>query len=243
MSDALDIGRMDSGSGVNKSAAVASTNDQRVLGEGVRWDDRRDELLRVDIVTGHVHRDLVADDGSLIPVRTYEVDGTVGAIAPVHGDDGWLLAAGRGFSHLSPDGSVRRLVEVAPARSRMNDAACDPRGRFWAGTVAEDQHPGGGCLYRLDVDGRTEMVLDELTIPNGLGWSPDGATMYLADSAPGVVYEFDFDASRGTMSNRRVLISVEQQVGAPDGLTVDVKGHLWVAVYGGGRINHYSADG
>ena len=170
--------------------AVACTTDQHLLGEGARWDARRGELLVVDILAGHVYRDRVADDGGLSPVRTYQVPGTVGAIAPVQGDEGWLLAAGRGFVHLSPDGSLRPLAEVAPAGTRMNDGACDPQGRFWAGTLADDFRAGGGALYRLDRNGRTELMLDGLTISNGLGWSPDGGTMYLADSGPRVVHAF-----------------------------------------------------
>ena len=162
--------------------------------------------------------------------------GTVGAIAPVDGDDGWLLAAGRGFVHLSPDGSLRTLAEVAPAGTRMNDAACDPQGRLWAGTLADDFRVGGGALYRLGRDGHIELMLADLTISNGLGWSPDGATMYLADSGPRVVHAFDFDADGGTISDGRVLVAVDEAVGTPDGLTVDADGDLWVAIYGGGRV-------
>jgi sugar lactone lactonase YvrE len=125
---------------------VACTTEQTVLGEGTRWDARRGELLRVDIVRGLVYRDRVDDDGGLMHVRTYRVPGTVGAIAPVDGDDGWLLAAERGFAHLVPDGLLRPLAEVAPAGTRMNDAACDPQGRFWAGTLADDHRAGGGAL-------------------------------------------------------------------------------------------------
>ena len=80
--------------------AVPCTTEQTILGEGARWDARRDELLRVDIVAGRVYRDRVAGDDGLVPVRSYAVPGTVGAIAPIEGDDGWLLAAGRGFVHL-----------------------------------------------------------------------------------------------------------------------------------------------
>ena len=89
--------------------AVACTTEQTVLGEGARWDARRDELLRVDIVAGRVYRDRVAQDGGLVPVRAYAVPGTVGAITPIEGDDGWLLAAGRGFVHLRPDGRQRTM--------------------------------------------------------------------------------------------------------------------------------------
>ena len=125
----------------------------------------------------------------------------------------------------------------------MNDGACDPQGRFWAGTLAEDFRPGGGALYRLDPKGQVELVLDDLTISNGLGWSPDGTIMYLADSGPRVVHEFRFDGDAGTISDGRVLITVAEEVGAPDGLTVDADGDLWVAIYGGGRVNRYSPDG
>jgi sugar lactone lactonase YvrE len=223
--------------------AVACTAEQTQLGEGVRWDARRGELLRVDILAGRVFRDRVDDDGALQAVRVYELPWTVGMLTPIEGDDGWLLGAGRGFVHLLPDGTHRTIAEVAPAASRMNDGACDPQGRFWAGTLADDHRAGGGALYRLDTTGRIELVLDGLTISNGIGWSPDGRTMYLVDSGPRVVYAFDFDDEQGTISDQRVLVSVPADVGAPDGMTVDAAGDLWVAVYGGGQVHRYSPDG
>jgi sugar lactone lactonase YvrE len=225
------------------SNAVACTTEQCQLGEGTRWDDRRGELLRVDILAGRVYRDEVQADGGLVPVRTHAVSGTVGAVAPIHDDQGWLLAADRGFSYLTPDDELRPLAEVAPEGTRMNDAACDPQGRFWAGTLAHDQHPGGGALYRLDRNGHTELMLDGLTISNGLGWSPDSATMYLADTGPGVIHTFRFDPEQGTLSDQRVLVDVPSDVGSPDGLAVDADGDLWVAIYGGGRVQHYSPEG
>ena len=156
------------------NAAVVSSTGQTQLGEGIRWDARRDEMLAVDILAGRVARARVRDDGSLERVRVYQLPGTVGMIAPVEGDDGWLLGAGRGFVYLALDGTQRTIAEVSPAGTRMNDGACDPQGRFWGGTLADDHHEGGGALYRLERDGRTELMLDGLTISNGLGWSPDG---------------------------------------------------------------------
>jgi sugar lactone lactonase YvrE len=199
--------------------------------------------LRVDILAGRVYRDRVDDDGSLVPVCTYWVPGTVGAIAPVQGDDGWLLAAGRGFAHLGTDGSLRPVAEIAPAGTRMNDAACDPQGRLWAGTMADDHRVGRGALYRLDWAGRTELMLDGLTISNGLGWSPDGKTMYVVDSGPRVIHAFAFDGDRGTISEGHVLVTLDEEAGAPDGMTVDAAGDLWVAVYDGGRVDRYSREG
>ena len=223
--------------------AVACTAEQTQLGEGVRWDARRGELLRLDILAGRVYRDRVLDDGSLTPVHVYELPGTVGMIAPIQGDHGWLLGAGRGFVHLATDGTRRSIAEVAPPATRMNDGACDAQGRFWAGTIADDHHPGGGALYRMDHHGRTELMLDELTISNGIDWSPDGTTMYLVDSGPRVVHAFAFDGDRGTISAGRVLIEVAEEVGAPDGMTVDAAGDLWVAIYGAGQVQRYSPTG
>ena len=110
----------------HQSTAVACTTEQAHLGEGVRWDARRDELLRVDILAGRVFRDRVST-GTVASVRVYELPTTVGMVTPIVGDDGWLLGAGRDFVHLAPDGTRRTLAEVAPAGTRMNDGACDPR--------------------------------------------------------------------------------------------------------------------
>jgi sugar lactone lactonase YvrE len=223
------------------SEAIPSTTEQATLGEGLRWDAERGELLRVDITAGQMFRDRIADDGTLIPIRTYQLPGTVCAVAPIEGARGWVLAAGRGFARLDPDGAFGTIADVESVGSRMNDGAADPRGRFWAGTVAD--RSGAGVLYRLERDGRIEAVLDGLTTSNGIGWSPDGRTMYLADSGPRVVHAFDFDVETGATSRGRVLVEVPAEIGSPDGLTVDADGDLWVAIWGGGRIHRYSADG
>jgi sugar lactone lactonase YvrE len=223
--------------------AVRVSTEQSQLGEGIRWDARRSELLAVDIVAGRVYRGRVGDDESLERVRVYQLPDTVGMIAPVQGDDGWLLGAGRGFVYLALDGSHRTIAEVAPAGTRMNDGACDPQGRFWAGTLADDHRQGGGARYRLDANGRSVVMLEGLTISNGIGWSPDGRTMYVIDSGPRVIYAFAFDGTRGTLAGQRVLVTVPDDVGAPDGMTVDAAGDLWVAIYGGGCVHRYTPDG
>ena len=109
-------------------SAIACTVEQTLLGEGVRWDARRSELLRVDILAGRVYRDRIDDDGGLVPVRTYTVPGTVGAIAPIEGDDGWLLAAGRGFVHLRADGSDAHTHRGRPARHQDERRRMRPAG-------------------------------------------------------------------------------------------------------------------
>lgn len=234
------------GGTVNPEAAgraVPCTSEQAILGEGARWDARRDELLRVDILAGRVFRDRVEGDGSFTPIADYDLPGTVGAIAPIEGDTGWVLAANRGFAYLALDGRTHHLSEVAPEGTRMNDAACDPVGRLWAGTKAHDNRAGGGALYRLERDGHVERVLDGLTISNGIGWSPDGSTMYLADTVPRVIHAFRFDLERGTISDGRILATVSDVGAGPDGLTVDADGDIWVAIFGGGCVQRYSPNG
>jgi sugar lactone lactonase YvrE len=215
-----------------------------LLSEGPRWDEERQELLWVDILGRRFHRARLSADGGPGEVRTLALDRPVGAVAPVTGG-GYVLAAGQGFLFVGEDGSVRELAQPEAGRTdvRMNDGACDPQGRFWAGTMAYDESPGAGTLYRLELDGRCSTVLTGLTISNGIGWSPDGRTMYLSDSGAGVVEAFDFDGATGTIGGRRPLVQFDRPGPAPDGLTVDEQGDVWVGLYGGWAVNRYGPNG
>ncbi len=217
--------------------------------EGPRWDAARDELLWVDISGGLLRRATVGDSGDVTEVAEHRGGDTVGAVAPA-ATGGWLLAAGGGFTHLGEDGTARVLLDLAgeggseeSGGTRMNDAACDPAGRFLAGTMAFDQRPGVGALYRLDLDGTVRTLLDGLTVSNGLGWSPDGGTLYLADSGPGLLHAFDYDVATGDLAHGRVLLEFADDDGVADGLTVDDDGCLWTALWGAGQVRRYSPDG
>ena len=144
------------------------------------------------------------------------------------------MAAGPGFLFVDEDGSVRELAQPEAGRTdvRMNDGACDAQGRFWAGTMAYDESPGAGALYRLELDGSCTTVLTGLTIANGIGWSPDGSTMYLNDSGTGCLETFRFDSDSGAITDRRTLVRSDQPGVVPDGLTVDAEGGIWVALVG-----------
>ena len=217
--------------------------------EGPRWDADRGELLWVDIPAGLLRRARVGRDGVLTELDAHRGGDTLGAVAPA-ATGGWLLAAGGGFAHLADDGTARVLLDLAgeggtadTGGTRMNDAACDPAGRFLAGTMAFDQRPGAGALYRLDLDGTVTTLLDGLTVSNGLGWSPDARTFYLADSGPGLLHAYDHDPATGDLSAGRVLLEFGADDGVADGLTVDDEGCLWTAMWGGGQVRRYSPDG
>ena len=215
-----------------------------VLSEGPRWDADRDELLWVDIVGSRLHRARFGADGLLHEAPSLQFDRFVGAVAPVAGG-GYILAAGAGFLFADLSGLVRELAQPEAGRNdvRMNDGACDPQGRFWAGTMAHDESPGAGVLYRLELDGSCTTVLAGLTISNGIGWSPDSTTMYLSDSGTGCIDAFDFDATSGDIGGRRTIVRITEPGVAPDGLTVDERGDIWVALWDGGAVRCYSPEG
>jgi len=215
-----------------------------VLSEGPRWDAARDELLWVDIVASRLHRASVGTGGMLDEREPLRFDRFVGAVAPAAGG-GYVLAAGTGFLYADESGHVSELAQPEAGHShvRMNDGACDARGRFWAGTMAHDESLGVGVLYRLELDGACTTVLTGLTISNGIGWSPDGTVMYLSDSGTREIDAFDFDPAGGEIGNRRTIVRITDPGAAPDGLTVDAYGDLWVALWGGGAVRRYSPRG
>jgi sugar lactone lactonase YvrE len=208
------------------------------LGEGPLWDARTQELLWVDILAGVVHRfdpDTGAD-------RVFDAGGYVGAVV-ARASGGYALATAEGFALATEDGRVTPLAAVGHDEAiRMNDGACDSRGRFWAGSMRLDEAGGGGCLYRLDPDHSVTTICEGVTISNGIAWSPDDTLLYYVDTPTGTIDVFDFDAATGTALDRRVLVRTDGP-GLPDGLVADAEGCLWVAFWGGAAVRRYAPDG
>jgi sugar lactone lactonase YvrE len=222
--------------------AVELVLDARAdLGEGPRWDSRRQRLLWVDIMRGRVH----AFTPSTGACRNVSVGRTVGALACT--SDGTLvLAVAGGFGRLDLEtGRFEMLAgaEVDRPQNRMNDGNCDAAGRFWAGTMALDERPGAGALYRLDPDRTVHTMLSGVTISNGLDWSLDGRLMYYVDSPTLRIDMFDFEPAAGAIANRRTFVEVPADAGVPDGLTVDAAGFVWLALWGGAALRRYAPDG
>ena len=134
-------------------------------------------------------------------------------------------------------------VEADVPDNRMNDGACDRAGRFFAGTMAEDESPGAGTAYRFDPDHGVTAVLHDVSISNGIGWSLDESRMYYVDSLTHSVDVFDYDTTSGAIGNRRVFAAVGGEGVAPDGLAVDADGCVWVALWGGSALVRYGPDG
>ncbi|MFC9331751.1 SMP-30/gluconolactonase/LRE family protein [Kitasatospora sp. NPDC057015] len=218
--------------------------ERHQLGEGARWYEGR--LYFVDLLRGVLHS-WAPGAGPGGPRCEAEPGVPLGAVAPVAGRPGeWIAAAGPGVALLRPGGEPRWLArpeEGAPRPMRMNDAACDPRGRFWATSMAADATPGAGSLHRVDRDGSPHRVLTGLTVPNGPAFDGAGTTMYLADSARGLIASHAVDPDSGQLGPARPFVRLGPDEGRPDGMTVDDRGFLWVALWGAGRVHCYDPAG
>ncbi len=210
------------------------------VGEGPVWDPRIGRLLWVDIPHGTL---FVTDpaDGS---TTQRDLGTAVGVVLP-RSSGGYVAALQDGFYGLPEEGEPELIapVEASDPATRFNDGETDPQGRLWAGTMGWHAEPGLGSLYRLDVDGRVTRMVEGVSISNGLGWSPDGLTMYYVDTPTYRVDRFDFDPASGDISDRREFVTIRHGGGRPDGLTVDSEGAVWVATWPGYAVHRYLPDG
>src|SRR5215208_2411682 len=170
--------------------------------------------------------------------------GSVAAAIRPRQQGGAVIGVERGFALEEADGALTHLDELwSDTNVRMNDGGCDPDGRFYCGSMAYDQRPGAGALYRLDPDGSVRVVLGSVTISNGLEWSPDGSRAYYNDTPTQRIDVFDYEDSESGLTGRRPFAEIPAQAGSPDGLTVDEEGGVWVALYRGGSVRRYAPEG
>ncbi|GGP99064.1 SMP-30/gluconolactonase/LRE family protein [Streptomyces mutabilis] len=220
------------------TAYEVAVRAEAALGEGPTWDPATGRLLWIDILNSRIHTYAPAT-GRRTVRRTEQ---HVGAVKPRAGG-GVVLNLRDGVGLLDPDGTFRWLHrEVVPGR-RANDAAVAPDGTLWAGTMRYDEAPGGGTLSRVAGDGTVTTVLDDVTVSNGTGWSPDGRLMYYVDTPTRRIDVFDVAAPDGRITGRRPLAVIEEGAGFPDGLCVDAEGCVWVALWDGGAVRRYTPSG
>jgi sugar lactone lactonase YvrE len=207
-------------------------------GEGPIWSASEGVLHWVDLTGGVVHH-LGAGDA-----WTFDrYDTEVTTVAP-HAAGGLAAATSDGFAHLS-DGALTHLSDILAETPthRMNDGGVDIEGRLLAGSMAYDADPGAGTLYRLELDGGVSALLEGVTIPNGLDWSLDWATLYFTDSAAHTVTAYPYGRGIDLLGPPRVLLDLSQEAGEPDGLTVDRDGNLWIAMWDGWQVRCHAPDG
>jgi sugar lactone lactonase YvrE len=216
------------------------------LGEGPVWDVRRGLLWWVDILGGIVHAFDPRSDND----RRVEAGQMVGAVV-LRRDGSLFLLGERAVLTLEPStGSLSTVLEFpleTPVR-RCNDAKADPAGRVWFGRLAIDHTRGAASLCRLDSDLSATTVIDNISIPNGLDWTADGATLYFAESLSRTLTAYDFDVASGRLGDARQLPWPGPEIGlpegaVPDGFILDSEGCIWLATWDGRCVLRLAPDG
>jgi len=212
------------------------------LGESPLWDPQDGVLYWVDSPAPAIHRYDPRDGG----IESWRLPGTyVGSMA-LRAGGGAVLAMDAGF-HLFDfaNGACQALVEPEAGRAEVcfNDGKVDRQGRFVAGTMHTGLSAPAGALYRLDPDHGCSRLDEGFICSNGPCWSPDGATLYVADSNARVIHAYDYDTRTGAAANRRDFYRLPDTTAQPDGATVDADGHVWSAQFDGGCIARIAPDG
>jgi len=212
------------------------------VGENPLFDARTNRLYWIDVrETPAIHALDLASGAE----RRWPSKEDIGSIALTRGDQ--LVAGLRsGFAFFDPSNGTWSPIadpEADLPRNRMNDGKCDPAGRFWCTSMNPESGLAEGSLYVLEPDLSHRRVHGGYFTPNGIAWSPDGGTMYIADTRRGAIFAFAFDALRGTLGERRIFADLGAMPGGPDGATVDAQGGLWSAQFDGACLVRYAADG
>ncbi len=219
--------------------------ERDILGEGLLWSAREGALFWTDIIGRKLWR-LALADGAITHWDMPEMIGWV--IERAAG--GMVAGLQSGVYRLSRDPfALERIADPEPGLpgNRLNDAKADAWGRIWTGTMPvhdgpPDTWPATGSLYRIDPDGRVSRHDTGITIANGPAFSPDGGTLYHTDSARRTVYRFALNDD-GSLGPRQVHLQFDGRSGAPDGMACDADGGLWIAFYGGSRVERFHPDG
>lgn len=209
-------------------------DSKAALGEGPAWDAKTQTLYWVDILAKRVHAWKDGRDDFL------QLDEFVGCVAPRR-DAGLIAALHASFWILGGIADQRALIAPVsePAANRFNDGKCDPAGRFLAGTMDMNEKSPSGNLYSLEAGKSPRKLLDGIRISNGLAWSPDYKIFYYIDTPTRQVRAFDYDLDTGNISNPRIAVEIPASLGWPDGMTSDMEGRLWIALWGGSRVSKW----
>ncbi len=203
------------------------------LGEGTTWDAKTQTLFWVDILEKKIY----ADTELFI-----ELDELIGCLAPCK--NGHLILGKRAsFVDLELATRAQTVLYTLTESdtNRMNDGKCDPAGRFLAGTMSMQEKESAGNFYSFN--GKDAKVLiPNVTISNGMAWSPNHRTFYYIDTPTRQVQAFDYDLKTGEIANPRIAIHIPESFGWPDGMTSDTQGNLWIAMWGGAQITKWNPN-
>ena len=209
------------------------------LGEGPLWHPHEKYLYWVDIVNGKLLRyNPSTQENTEWKFPTY-----VGSIALGEKDELFIAAQNQLILHNTLTGASQVILSLPLAKDmRFNDCKCDSQGRFWMGTMQLEAQKEAGSFYKIDKDGTVTQVLSKLSIPNGFCWSADDRFLYHIDSFDYAVKRYEYDSQLGSLSKPTTVISLPDNTQLPDGMCMDQKGNLWIAMWGGSKVACYHPD-
>ena len=211
------------------------------LGESPLWCTRTQRLWWADIHKATLRSFDPVTGGS----NTFQLPGkTLGSFG-FHKDGGFVVALDNAMALYDPQRGVTPLCEPEPhlPTNRLNDGKVDRRGRYWVGTMDQAIASPSGSFYRIDPDGSSHRMFEDVLTPNSVAFSPDDTVLYFSDTRRFKIYAFDLDIESGAITNRRLFRDTTGHAGRPDGATVDAQGYLWTAEFAGSRIVRYAPDG
>jgi sugar lactone lactonase YvrE len=221
-------------------SAECVPNTKGDLGEGLLWDERNETIMWVDAFVKIINTWNPATK-TLIE-RKY--DSLVTSIAKRE-SGGYVVAAGLKLIVLNENLDVigTSPLEMPNENVRTNDGNVDINGNYWVGCFANDAKPKQGNLRRISPNLDSKVFLKDITIANGMDWSPDNKICYYIDTPTKKVSRFNFNIETSELDGELEAIDVSEYSGAPDGMCVDSLGNLWVAFWGGGCIRSFSPSG
>lgn len=209
-----------------------------LLGEGPIWNHETQQLYWVDIEKRqlHLYTPAINED------NFFSTDERIGTVVPIE-TGGALVALENGIHSMDlQEGNLTFIANPLEEGIRFNDGKCDPVGRFWVGSMHLQGQKNAASLYMMDDQQQVVKKLDSVTVSNGIIWSLDNKTMYYIDTPTRQVKAFDYDIDNGEISSPRVVITVPQENGAPDGMTIDEEGMLWIGHWGGAMVGRYNPE-
>lgn len=209
------------------------------LGEGALWHPTENKLYWVNIEgrTLHIYDPVTKENQSLW------VKERVGTVVPVK-SGGALVALQNGIHFINTQtGRLQFIVNPLTNNNiRFNDGKCDPSGRFWVGSMHLRFTEGTASLYRMDTDKTVHKILDGVTVSNGIAWTKDKKTMYYVDSHLRRIDAFDYSDADGAITNRRVVVTIQDGGGSPDGIALDAEGKIWAALWGANAVGKFDPE-
>lgn len=225
-------------------AVTLFADSDNYLGESPLWDAENQCLYWINCEKEPTlfRRFLSSPD-----VQSWPMPERIGSVF-LASDGGIVVALATGIHRFDP--KTGEFTEIAknprPETVVLHEGKCDRQGRLWIGSLGKRMvshgELGGAAFFRLDGSTLTPMI-DNITVANGLAWSPSGDLMYHTDTPAGTLWVYDYDTGNGEISNRRTFATIDKADGGPDGAAMDAEGGYWTALFQGSCLRRYSPDG